>query len=71
MKSLIKRICVRTSIEDSDARKVNQGSGVLINNANTFFVITAYHCINGEKDEYLGLEKIKIWIEYQVDYISL
>lgn len=70
MKSLIKRICVRTYIEDVDSNKVNQGSGVLINSADNYFVITAYHCINGEKDEYLGIDKIKIWIEYQADYIS-
>lgn len=70
MKSLIRRICVRTSIEASDGKKVNQGSGVVINNAKTYFVITAYHCINGIDDEYLGIDKTKIWIEYQDDYTS-
>lgn len=70
MKNLIKKICVRTSIEDSDGNKINQGSGILINNANTYFVITANHCINGENDEYLDYDIAKIWIEYQDDYTS-
>lgn len=70
MKNLIKKICVRTSIEDSDGNKINQGSGILINNANTYFVITANHCINGENDEYLDYDIAKIWIEYQNDYTS-
>lgn len=70
MKSLIKKICVKTSIEDSDGSNVNQGSGILINNANNYFVITANHCINGANDEYSAFDKTKIWIEYQNDYTS-
>jgi hypothetical protein len=70
MKSLIKQICVRTSIEVSDGEKVNQGSGILISNADNYFTITAYHCIYGENEEYTGFDITKIWIEYQVDYVS-
>jgi hypothetical protein len=70
MKDFVKKICVRTSIEDIDGSKVNQGSGVIINNNNSYFVITTYHCIIGEFDEYLAFDKSKIWVESQEDYKS-
>lgn len=66
--STVCKICVRTSIINSSGVKDNQGSGVIIKVQDDFYVVTTYHCINGENDEYLNFPPESICIEYQSTY---
>lgn len=55
----IEKYCVRVKCKD------NVGSGVLINNANTFFVLTAAHCLGKQEPDVRVVD-----IEKQDDYAS-
>jgi len=59
MKELLKKVCVRTCIKESENTKVNQGSGIIVRYDKCYFVITTYHCIYGENDEYLHIDTKK------------
>jgi len=64
------KICVRTSIINSSGAQENQGSGVMIKMEDNFYVVTTYHCVYGENDEYVNTPLINICIESQLTYNS-
>lgn len=66
---LLNQPCVRVSIH-VDGKKVSHGSGTLVKGGNGFFVATAYHCIFGDKDQYLGLGVDSIIIDTQKTFNS-
>jgi arsenate reductase-like glutaredoxin family protein len=67
--NLLHKSCVRTAIKVDD-QPVNQGSGVILCHDGKYYILTAEHCINGEKDEYSSLPCEQIIAEYQHDYTS-
>lgn len=66
---LTNKPCVRINIVIKEELK-NHGSGCLIRGANGFFVITAFHCIYGEKNEFKDVRIDQILIERQDFYNS-
>jgi hypothetical protein len=64
---LINKPCVRIKII-IDGELKSHGSGCLIKGKNGFFVVTAYHCIYGENNEFKGVEIGQILIENQEFY---
>src|ERR1700754_3341790 len=67
--NLLHKSCVRTKIL-FDGEPVNQGSGVIVCHDGKYYILTAEHCINGEKGEYAGLPCEQIIAEYQHNYTS-
>jgi trypsin-like peptidase len=65
--TLLNRPCVRVSIIVDDNKK-SHGSGVLVKGSNGFFVVTAYHCLFGDSDQFLNLGIEAITIESQPTY---
>lgn len=63
------RPCVRVSIKVEGIKK-SHGSGVLVKGANGFFVVTAYHCIFGDIDQFLRIGTEGIVIESQDTFNS-
>ncbi|MDO6388688.1 hypothetical protein Q4E40_01030 [Pontibacter sp. BT731] len=66
----IQQCCARTSIKISDDDFANQGSGVIVLDGGSFYLITAHHCIFGENNEYCGVTADKICVEIQDNYSS-
>jgi hypothetical protein len=50
---LLNRPCVRVSVKDN-GKTVNHGTGTLVKGIKGFFVITAYHCLYGENDQFVN-----------------
>ncbi|RZK26833.1 MAG: trypsin-like serine protease [Flavobacterium sp.] len=67
--TILKQCCVRTHLK-INGENVNQGSGVIVQNNNEFYVLTAEHCIHGPNLEYKEITPENIIIEYQNDYTS-
>jgi len=61
---ILEKSCVKITIKDND-KVINQGSGVIIVNVSSFFVLTAMHCLG----DYIPEIK-DIYIETQEDYKS-
>lgn len=70
MPKRIQQCCARTSIKISDDEYANQGSGVIVYDSGCFFLLTAHHCIFGEKNEYSEVPVENICVEIQEDYTS-
>jgi len=51
-----------------DGKKKSHGTGVLVKGSNGFFVATAYHCLFGDKDQFLNLGIEAITIESQAAF---
>lgn len=68
-RKFLNQCCVRTFINYNN-ELVNQGSGVIVMHDSRYYVLTAEHCINGEKDEFKGIKEDDIVVEYQDDYTS-
>ena len=64
---LLNKCCVRTAIL-IDGERVNQGTGVILKHEDKHFVLTAEHCIYGDKGQYHGLDLENIILEYQTSY---
>lgn len=61
---VINRPCVRVTII-IDEKEVIYGTGTLIKGRDSFFVITAHHCIYGDKNTYKDVQLHQIKIENQ------
>ncbi len=67
---LLERLCVRTSVFIKGQRE-NQGSGFIIKDGDSFYVVTAHHCIFGDSGEYQNITPDNIFIEHQKEnYLS-
>jgi hypothetical protein len=50
---LLNRPCVRVSVR-VEGKTVNHGSGTLVKGSNGFFVVSAYHCLFGDNDQFVN-----------------
>lgn len=68
-RNILSKCCVRTYIRINE-EPINQGSGVIVTHDDKYYVLTAEHCITGEKGEYKDVNVENILIEYQDEYNS-
>ncbi|WP_439583249.1 trypsin-like serine protease [Dyadobacter bucti] len=66
---LLYRLCVRVSIFVG-GEKVSHGSGTLVKGGGGFFVVTAYHCVFGDNDQYAELGIGSIVVQQQKTFNS-
>lgn len=64
MNNIYSAVCVRV---DSDESK---GSGFIIKNSHSYYVVTAFHCIGNEKTTEINKNNIKIWTNEGKDIID-
>ena len=69
MSDVLNQISVKVTILD-EGLLVNQGSGFILKSGSSFYVVTAYHCIYGENDEFIDLPITSIEIERQETFNS-
>jgi hypothetical protein len=67
---IIQQCCARIHIVDNLGNKFNQGSGVIISDNAQHFVITADHCVYGDKNQYKDITADEIWVDVQDNYDS-
>jgi len=66
---VINQPCVRVSIVIDGIVK-SHGTGTLVKGVNGFFIITAYHCIFGDKDQFINVNIGQMVVETQDTYNS-
>lgn len=66
---LIERTCVRIQVKDGESI-IKQGSGVIITLKSEYYVLTAFHCLELEKNSDKLPDINDIVIEKQMDYTS-
>lgn len=69
IENLLNRSCVRVTIT-VDKKDLSQGSGALIKGNDGFFVITAHHCIYGDKNQFENVKLEEIIVERQQTFNS-
>ncbi|TKC06941.1 serine protease family protein [Pedobacter frigoris] len=69
MSDVLNQISVRVTIFN-EGLPVNQGSGFMLKSGSLFYVVTAYHCVYGENDEFIDLPITSIAIERQETFNS-
>jgi len=62
IKNIIKEATVKITV--STDNRVENGTGVLINQKNKFYVVTVYHCIYGQEDTPLEITNQNIELEF-------
>ncbi|WP_289666008.1 hypothetical protein [Flavobacterium panacagri] len=65
--AILSNLCVRITIIINN-KEVNHGTGTLVKGKEGFFVITAHHCIYGDKNEYENVNIGEIIIEKQTAF---
>ncbi|WPO82666.1 hypothetical protein SD427_18180 [Chryseobacterium sp. JJR-5R] len=64
---VINRLCVRITLH-IDEKNVNHGTGTLVKGKDCFYVITAHHCIYGDKNAYPNIQLSQIILQQQMAF---
>src|SRR5687768_4803564 len=67
-KTLLEKCCVRLTVTNN--QKVIHGSGLVFSHNQSFYVITAAHCICEDDYDFSQIKPDNIVIEHQADYQS-
>lgn len=62
--NVINKLCVRITLH-VDGKDVSYGSGTLVKGKDYFYVVTAHHCIYGDKNAYPNIEPDQIIFQRQ------
>ncbi|UZJ63719.1 serine protease [Sphingobacterium sp. KU25419] len=68
-RTLLEKCCVRIAVNFPDGSKI-LGSGMIVSNDETYYVVTAAHCLCNQQFDWKTITSDMILIEYQDDYLS-